>query len=142
MYTEPTYSPTPEADDPETIAAEKRVRKIKSFYKNLASWAGTSVMLLGMNLFLSGDISWAKFPVFFWGIFLAADFFKILYLQRTQREWEERQARGYTRRESTLSKGEKTEDYSGELLHRREKELENLADYRKVSKPWKDQDLV
>jgi len=98
MYTEPTYSPTPEADDPETIAAEKRVRKIKSFYKNLASWAGTSVMLLGMNLFLSGDISWAKFPVFFWGIFLAADFFKILYLQRTQREWEERQARGYTRR--------------------------------------------
>lgn len=142
MYTEQPYYPTPEADDPEMIAAEKRVRKIKSFYKNLASWAGTSVMLIGMNLFISGDISWAKFPVFFWGIFLAADFFKILYLQRTQKEWEEKQARGYTRRGTAVADGDLTEDYSGALLNRREKELENLADYRKVSKPWKDQDLV
>jgi hypothetical protein len=141
MYTEEPYSPTPETEDPEMIAAQKRLRKIKSFYKNLASWAGTSVMLLGMNLFISGDISWAKFPVFFWGIFLAADFFKILYLQRTQKEWEERQAMRMPGRPGTAS-GEGTEDYSGELLHRKEREVENLADYRKVSKPWKDQDLV
>ena len=50
---------------------EKRLRKIKKFYKDLASWAGLSVFMIALDLFLSGGISWSKYPVFFWGIALA-----------------------------------------------------------------------
>lgn len=143
MQTEETPDQQTYADDPEYIAAQKRVKKIKAFYKDLTSWAGTSIMLIGMNLFISGDISWAKYPVFFWGIWIAAEFFNILRLQRLDKEWEARQLKRFTGKvrpeEGTVIP---ERDYSEELLNREEKVPENLSDYRKVAKPWKDQDLV
>lgn len=143
MYTEETPDPQDLPEDPEYTAAQKRIKKIKAFYKDLTSWAGTSIMLIGINLFTTGDISWAKYPVFFWGIFIAAQFFNILRLQRLDKEWEARQFRRFTGRvKPEESYGTPEKDYSEELLNREEKIPENLSDYRKVAKPWKDQDLV
>ena len=141
----------PISTDPEIENAQKRIRKIKKFYKELASWAGISVFLIAMNLFLSGNISWAKYPVFFWGIFLVIEFFQVLRLQRIDKEWEGRMMRKFTGKEhlppyrSNEPAQETSEDYSQELLRpqsEKEKEVADLSDYRKVKKPWKDEDLV
>ena len=127
--------------------AEKRVRKIKKFYKELASWAGTSIFLIALNLFLSGSISWAKYPVFFWGIAIALQYFNILRLQKLDKDWEQRMMRKFTGREPVRSLPSETKevDYSGELLNNeqvREKEFADLSEYRKLKKPWEDKDLV
>ena len=127
--------------------ADKRVRKIKKFYKELANWAGVSVFLIALNLFLSGGISWAKYPVFFWGIALALQFFNILRLQRLDREWEEKMIRKFRKDRPELREPEdvKSEDYSDELLRNervREREMADLSEYRRVNKPWRDEDLV
>ena len=37
---------------------------------------------------------------------------------------------------------EKLEDYSDELMNKRDREMANLSDYRQLHKPWKDEDLV
>jgi hypothetical protein len=34
------------------------------------------------------------------------------------------------------------EDYSDELLNGKEREMEDLKEYRKAGKPWNDKDLV
>ena len=133
--------------DEATLDAEKRVRKIKKFYKELASWAGASVFMIALDLFLSGGISWSKFPVFFWGITLVWQFFEVLRLQKLDKQWEDKMMRKFLDKEPRASIGEagKEDDYSRELLQNeeiREKELANLAEYRKVQKPWKDEDLV
>jgi hypothetical protein len=132
--------------------AQKRIRKIRKFYKELASWAATSVFLVALNLFLSGNISWAKYPVFFWGITLVFQFFQVLRYQRMDKQWEDRMMRKFTGQEDTpktLQKTEdeliKIEDYSKELLlddRPPEKEPANLSDYRQLKRPWKDEDLV
>jgi hypothetical protein len=141
----------PMSNDPEFENAQKRIRKIKKFYKELASWAGISVFLVALNLFLSGNISWAKYPVFFWGIFLVVEYFQVIRLQRIDKEWEDRMMRKFTGRErlppntSDEPVQGTQEDYSQELLGsppEKQKEMADLSDYRKVKKPWKDEDLV
>ncbi len=144
----------PDADEPDQTdyeyqAAQKRVKKIKSFYKDLSSWAGTSIMLIGLNLFLSGNITWAKYPVIIWGIFIAAEVFNIIRLQYIDKEWEERQMRRFTGRTRTTApartiseSSSTTEDYSDDLLQQEERELADLSQYRKAGKAWKDEDLV
>lgn len=136
--------------DPEYEEAQKRVRKIKKFYKDLAGWAGTSVFLLAFDFFLSGGISWSKYPVFFYGIFVVTQIFNIIRLQRLDKAWEERQMRKFTGRnyqrtpQTTLPPytTEPPEDYSEELLNKEEREMADLTEYRKLNKPWKDDDLV
>lgn len=132
--------------------AQKRVAKIKKFYKDLASWAGTSVFLIALDLFLSGGISWSKYPVFFWGIFIAMEFFNILRLQKLDPQWEKKMIRKFTSdhtKEPILKLPDeiqdRTADYSKELLRdpmKEEKELADLSEYRKLKRPWKDEDLV
>ena len=131
-----------EEDDP-----EKRHRKVQKFYKQLASWAGTSVFLLALDLFLSGGISWSKYPVFFWGIAIAMQFFNVLRLQWMMKK--EREAKielpNTSTAQKTLSGEVRQPDYSDELLKNqnlKEKEIADLAEYRKLKKPWKDEDLV
>jgi len=136
--------------DPEYEEAQKRVRKIKKFYKDLSGWAGTSVFLLALDFFLSGGITWSKYPVFFYGIFVVTQVFNIIRLQRLDKAWEERQMRRYTGRnysqnaQTTLppSPHEQFEDLSEELLNKEEREMADLTEYRKLNKPWKDDDLV
>lgn len=130
--------------DKAILDAEKRVRKIKKFYKELAAWAGTSVFLIALDLFLSGGLTWSRYPVFFWGIAIAYQFFQVLRIQKLDREWEEKMVRKLTR-SATRAEEEQVPDYSEELLNNqrvKEKELEDLKEYRTLKKPWKDEDLV
>ena len=125
--------------------AEKRLRKIKKFYKELASWAGMSVFMLALDLFLSGGISWSKYPVFFWGITLAYQYFNILRMQRMDRQWEEKMLKKFKGQDLDQGDIPSEHDYSEELLRNdraREKEMADLSEYRKLKKPWKDEDLV
>ena len=125
--------------------AEARVQKIKKFYKNLASWIGTSIFLVALDFFISGGVSWSKYPVFFWGIALVMQFFKVLPLIKMDRAWEAKMKRKFEEtHEYNLPAEEKVPDYSDELLNKKrdEVEMEDLKEYRKLSKPWKDEDLV
>jgi hypothetical protein len=135
----------PPEKDKEHLDAEKRVKKIKKFYKELASWAGTSVILLAIDWFLSGGISWSKYPVFFWGIAIAVQFINVLRIQRLDRQWEEKMLRKFKGQDQIPASTRSEPDYSEELLQNeklREKEFADLSEYRKLKKPWKDEDLV
>jgi len=143
MSSNEQYSPQPFQEDPEYQDALKRVKKIKSFYKNLASWAGVSIFLLALDFFMSGGFTWSRYPVFFWGLSLIPQLFQVIRLQKLDRGWEQRQMRRFTGRaipEDTTSPP--LEDYSEELLNQKDREMSELSDYRKVSKPWKEEDLV
>lgn len=131
-----------ERTEAEYREAEKRLKKIKSFYKNLANWAGVSLFLLALDYFLSGGISWSKFPVFFWGISLLMQVFQVIRLQRMDKSWEERQMRRFTGRSISGSNSNNPEDYSDELLNRKERQMDDLKEYRTAGKPWNDKDLV
>lgn len=138
-----------EEEDREYWEAKKRVDKIKKFYRNLASWAGTSVFLIALNIFLTGGITWARYPVFFWGISILIQVFHIIRLQRMDKNWEERQirrftGRNYQPRNTSVAEipGEQQEDYSDELLNQQEREMADLKEYRQLKKPWEDKDLV
>lgn len=136
--------------DPEYEEAQKRVKKIKKFYKELTGWAGTSVFLLALDFFLSGGISWSKYPVFFYGIFVVTQIFDIIRLQRLDKAWEERQMRKFTGRSTSRNVPDnrlenqqgQLEDYSDDLLNRKDREMEDLSEYRQLKRPWKEDDLV
>lgn len=132
--------------DQATREAQKRVDKIKKFYKNLTSWAGTSFFLIAINLFMTHGITWSKFPVFFWGIAILMQFFEILRLQRMDKNWEDRMLKKQLDRQALPNSNKsETEDYSEELLRRGdqpEMEKADLSSFRKLKKPWKDEDLV
>jgi len=139
--------PTPE----EIMEAQKRVRKIKRFYKGLVSWATTSVILLAINLFTSHGVTWAMYPIFFWGISIAMQAFEVIRLQRHDKQWEKRQLEkqlGTTLPSDyvpmTVMPDEKTEDYSEELLNKKKpvREQADLTEVRKLARPWKDDELV
>ena len=143
MSSNEQYSPQPFQEDPEYQDALKRVKKIKSFYKNLASWAGVSIFLLALDFFMSGGFTWSRYPVFFWGLSIIPQLFQVIRLQKLDKTWEQRQMRRFTGRaipEDTTSPP--LEDYSDELLNQKDREMSELSDYRKVSKPWKEEDLV
>jgi len=136
---------TPTDQDKVHEDAEKQLRKVKKFYKELASWAGMSVFMLALDLFLSGGISWSKYPVFFWGITLAYQYFNILRIQRMDRQWEEKMLKKFKGQDQDPDDFPSEKDYSEELLRNdraREKEMADLSEYRKLKKPWKDEDLV
>ncbi len=134
--------------DPNYKEAQKRVRKIKSFYKSLFSWIGTSIFLVALDFFLSGGITWSKYPVFFWGISLVIDLFQVIHIYRTNKDWEEKMIRKFTGKDvvpERLPEAVKDVDYSESLLENEpvaEKELADLTEYRKLKRPWKDEDLV
>ncbi len=146
-----TYSTYQDPNSPEYIEAQKRVRKIQRFYKKLASWAGVSLFLLALNIFTTGSLSWAKFPIFFWGISLLIQAFEVMRLQRHDKEWEKRQLEKQLGRTlpydyvpMTVMPEEKQEDYTDELLHHENpvREPVDLTEVRKLARPWKDKDLV
>ena len=81
----------PETTEKEYQDAQKRIRKIEKFYKELTQWAGVSVLLMGMNYFLSGGITWSAYPVVIWGLVVLSQVFNVLRLLRLQKEWREKQ---------------------------------------------------
>ncbi len=145
------YSTDSQPTNEEIMEAQKRVRKIKRFYKGLVSWATTSIILLAINIFTTGGISWAKFPIFFWGISIVIQAIEVFRLQRHDKEWEKRQLEKQLGRElpsnyapMTVMPEDKQEDYSEELLNKEKKERApaDLSEFRKLAKPWKEDDLV
>ena len=139
--------PTPE----EIMEAQKRVRKIKRFYKGLLSWVTTSIILIAINIFTAQGITWAKWPIFFWGISILMQAFEVIRLQRHDKQWEKRQLEkqlGTTLPSDyvpmTVMPDEKPEDYSEELLNKEKpvREQADLSEVRKLARPWKDDDLV
>ena len=139
--------PTPE----EIMEAQKRVRKIKRFYKGLLSWVTTSIILIAINIFTAQGITWAKIPIFFWGISILMQAFEVIRLQRLDKQWEKRQLEkqlGTTLPSDyvpmTVMPDEKPEDYSEELLNKEKpvREQADLTEVRKLARPWKDDDLV
>lgn len=124
--------------------AQKKVRDLKKFYTELISWAGTSIFLIGLNIFLSGNISWAKYPVFFWGLALIFQVIRLIKNHSFDRHWEEKMIRKMTDSNGNQSHDdEMVKDYSDELLRdHRERKKEPLSDYRTAGRPWKDEDLV
>ena len=139
--------PTPE----EIMEAQKRVRKIKRFYKGLLSWATTSIILIAINIFTAQGITWAKWPIFFWGISILMQAFEVIRLQRHDKQWEKRQLEKQLGTSlpsdyvpMTVMPDEKPEDYSEELLNKEKpvREQADLSEVRKLARPWKDDDLV
>lgn len=136
-------------DSPEVV--RKRLQKIKKFRKDVTSWASTAVILVGLNLIISGSLSWAKYPVGIWGLIVLAGLFDFIRLKREQREWELRQMLKQSTQPGSVQSPQaqyvpvvQTEDYSGQLM-KSEEELESyetLKEVRKLSRPWKDEDLV
>lgn len=132
--------------DAAILEAKKRVDKIKKFYKSLASWAGTSVFMIAIDLFTTHRITWSIFPVFFWGIAIVLQFIKVLPLLRMDKEWEDRMLRRQLGQTALPDPDQvEGEDYSEELLRGPNdpvKEKADLTEFRKLKRPWKDEDLV
>lgn len=134
---------SPALEDQESLEIKKRVRKIRKFYKELITWGATSIVLIAINLFVSGSITWAKYPVFFWGIAILIQFIAILRMRHFSRQWEDKMVRKLAGEGGTGTS--EAPDYSEELLqneHIKEKEPAPLSEYRTLRKPWKDEDLV
>ena len=126
--------------------AEKRVAKLRKFYKNLVSWASTSIFLLALDIFMNHGITWSKFPVFFFAVALFFQFMGLMRMKYFDKDWEDKMVRKHTERGSLPDADQpETEDYSEELLRggeQREKEKADLSTFRKLKKPWRDEDLV
>lgn len=129
-----------ETDHADLIKKEKFRKK---FFRDLMSWVGTSIVLITMDLFLSGSITWSRFPVFFYGIFMVMQFFRFINVEYFGGDYHEKPKRWHRRNKYEAPVEEApVEDYSDELLRREEREYADLKEYRKPGKPWKDEDLV
>jgi hypothetical protein len=127
------------------LEEQRRIYKIRKFYKSLSGWATMSVVLIAIDLFSSQSITWSKWPVFFWGISIFIQFIQILRLQHFGKSWEERMIRRQGGHLVLPDTTENTEDYSDELLRKPGepvKEKAELSEFRKLKKPWRDEDLV
>lgn len=76
-------------NDPRYQAARKRARALREFYSNLVSYISVCTMLVVINLMTSGDISWSRWVILFWGIGVGVHGIK-LFLPQFDKEWEER----------------------------------------------------
>ena len=137
----------PELNDPrmqdEQARYHVREQKIRKFFKELTQWAGTSIVLVGINIMTTGGFTWAKWPVFIWGLVVAAQALDVIRMYKLNRDWEQRRWQQVD--QSARQLGEPgtgpVEDHSESLLGR-QPEREKLSDYRELKKPWKEDDLV
>ncbi len=129
-----------ESDHNDLIKKEKFRKK---FFRDVMSWAGTSIVLIAIDLFLSGSITWSRFPVFFYGIFMVMQFFRFINVEYLGGDYREKPKRRHRKsRYKQTPEDAEVEDYSDELLRPEEREYADLKDYRKPGKLWKDEDLV
>ncbi len=127
----------------EQTPLEKKEKFRKKFFRDLTSGIGTIIVLVAINLFLTGGITWSKYPIFFYGIFMLMQFFKFIRVQYFDEDYNERESRRDRRQNRReIDQSQPVEDYSDELLRQEERELADLKEYRQPGKPWKDEDLV
>jgi hypothetical protein len=119
---------------------ERKAKMQRRFFRDLSSWAGTMIVLIAMDVFLSGGMTWSKFPVFFYSLFMMTRFIKYIRAQRFGGEYPGRSGRRNRRR--LRDNHQEVEDYTDTLLRQEERELADLKEYRQPGKPWKDEDLV
>ncbi len=149
MYPYQSYRSKYNKRDTSYDEMEKRDKLRKKFITDLTSWAGTSIVLLAMDFFLSGGMTWSRYPLFFYGIFMLMQFFKFIRIQYAGADYESRRTRRRERKRHRNTQHEEdpihsmpVEDYTEVLLRQEERELAELKDYRQPGKLWKDEDLV
>jgi hypothetical protein len=122
---------------------ERKAIMQRRFFRDLSSWAGTVIVLIAIDVFLGGGLTWSKFPVFFYSLFMMTRFIKYIRAQRFGGEYPGRSGRRNRKRFiAGYQEEQEVEDYSDTLLHRKERELADLKEYRQPGKLWKDEDLV
>ena len=84
--------------------AEKRVRRIKRFYKNLAIWLLVSAFLFGINLLTSTAHLWAIYPFLGWGLGIAIEAVSLFGSSSRVDDWEDRKTREIARRQQHRNK--------------------------------------
>ncbi len=125
--------------------AQKRVKKIKSFYKNLITWAVFSVFFIVLNIMGGSSFPWAIFPIGGWGIGVIIQALEVFGIPGYGKDWEKRILEDEMRkieledslkqRYIELSAREKTEQLP-------EEEQLDLDELRKIKKGWDDSELV
>jgi hypothetical protein len=133
--------------------ARKRVKKLKSFYSNFASWIVFSIFFILLNIFTSSDSFWAIFPIMGWGVGVAFQAFDVFGLPGFGKNWEEKALQKemdrikykqdaekwyqYEERQRTIPPAQESEldfeEYRDEL---------ELKDFRRMKKEWRDSDFV
>jgi len=116
----------------EISKAKKRIKAKSSFYKELGSYVGVSIMLIVINVLSSPGYMWAFWPVGMWGATLVARGIGIAVNDRSEK-WErkaireELQSMGYDPDNYT------EEDYQELELPKRHTTLEKVEQptYRK-----------
>lgn len=83
-------SSEPEDESEAYKRAQKRVKEIKGFYKNLISYCTVSSFLIFINLFTSSRTHWFWFPVLGWGIGVASHAFQVFGVGES---WQEKKIR-------------------------------------------------
>lgn len=79
------------------IKAKKRVKDIKEFYVNLASYCIVIPFLIFTNLYTYSDVHWFWFPMLGWGMGLAFHGFEVFGYGKT---WEEKKIRELMKKEN------------------------------------------
>lgn len=139
-------------EDKQILEARKRVKKIKSFYSNFASWIIFSVFFILLNVFTS-DFFWSIFPILGWGIGVAFQAIEVFGLPGFGRNWEERLLQKEMERMRYKEDAEKWyqhENQAKRIERPREEALDfeeyqdelELRDFRRIRKDWNDSDFV
>lgn len=125
--------------------AQKRVKKIKSFYKNLVTWAVFSIFFIVLNILEGSRFPWAIFPIGGWGISIIVQALDVFGIPGYGADWEKRILEDEMRkieledklkqRYLELSTKEKTEKLEDD-------EQLDLEELRKIKKGWDDSELV
>lgn len=76
--------------------AQRKVRKLKGFYSQLASFIVVNLMLLLINLAISPDHLWFYWVTIIWGIFLVWTAINLISDHNMMgKDWEERKIKEY-----------------------------------------------
>ena len=125
--------------------AQKRVKKKKSFYKNLFLWVIFSGFFITMNVLVRTSFPWAIFPVGAWGIKVLLQAFDIFGFPGYGEDWEKRILEDEIRKiemEDRLKQRYQelsTKERSEQLDIEEQLDLDGL---RKIKKSWDDSELV
>ncbi len=120
------------------LRAQRRVAKMKKFYKHLSSWMITSIFLMVLFFVLRMPPWITLVVVAGWGVGIAAEAIDVFGFPGMGRDWEERKI------EEELSKMNHS-DHSQEQRRERQstdQDTLDLPELRKVEKNWEDSDLV
>lgn len=143
MNSDQSYGSASNMHDSIYAEVERKEKIKKKFLRDLTSWAGTLIVIIAMDVFLSGGMTWSKFPVFFYSLFMVTRFFKYIRARNFGDEYPGRSRRRNRKRLANRHEEDQPiDDYSETLLRQDEREMSDLKEYRKVGKPWKDEDLV